>query len=223
MQPLSASDYFRGISWRLDEIPTSRLSNMVLEPEHPRGRLLGGASKPSKLAALAAARKKKGEEKRTETPTPESAQSDRVVALLDRLNLKKDKEPPLAPAEPAERSVKRTKFMSSRQKEQNQQAADAPTGIDPMEKAPPTAEERPIPVANIRALPSMFAKAICKQPTASATLMTEASCSNRTQQWSGTFSLPYIHNPSFIEMNPFAGPSPDDVVLQAQSKGSLAS
>jgi len=188
---------------------------MVPDPDHLRGRLLGGSSKPSKLAALAAARKKKEEEKRTETPTPESAQSDRVVSLLDRLSVKKENESPLGS------SIKRTKFIPSRQKEQNQQAADASTRIDPIKQTPPIVEERPIPVADIRAMPSMFAKAICKQPVADKNLTTAAATHKR--RWSNAFFLPYIHNPSFIEMNPFAGPSPDDVVLQAQSKGSLAS
>ena len=214
VRPPSASDYFRDISWHLDEIPTSQLSKMVPDPDHLRARLLGGSSKPSKLAALAAARKKKEEEKRTETPTPESAQSDRVVALLDRLSVKKENESPLGS------STKRTKFIPSRQKEQNQQAADASTRDDQMKQARPIVEERPIPVADIRAMPSMFAKAICKQPAADKHLATAAT---HRRRWSNAFFLPYIHNPSFIETNPFAGPSPDDVVLQAQSKGSLAS
>jgi elongation factor 1 alpha-like protein len=167
---------------------------------------------------LAAARKKKEEEKRTETPTQESAQSDRVVALLDRLSVKKENESPLGS------SKNRTKFIPSRQKEQNHQVADASAGIDPMKQAPPPiAEEKQIPVADICAVPSMFAKAICKQPAADESLVTAASCSGHGRQWNSDFSLPYIHNPSFIEMNPFAGPSPDDIVLQAQSKGSLAS
>ena len=216
-RPLSASDYFRGISWRVDEIPTSQLSNMIPNPDYPRGRLLGGSSKPSKLAALAAARKKKEEEKRTEASSPESAQSDRVVALLDRLSVKKENESPLAS------STKRAKFIPSRQKEQNQQATDASTEISSMEQVPTIAQQMPIPVADIRALPSMFAKAICKQPTVDESPITVMSRSSHRQQWSIAFSLPYIHNPSFIEMNPFAGPSPDDIVLQAQSKGSLAS
>jgi len=217
VQPLSASDYFRGISWRVDEIPTFQLSNMVPNPDYPQGRLLGGSSKPSKLAALAAARKKKDDQKRTETPTPESAQSDRVVALLDRLSIKKENESPLGS------SVKRTKFIPSRQKEQNRQTADTPKEISPMEQVSPIAQQRPIRVADIRAMPSMFAKAICKQPAADESLITAALCSTHGRQWSSAFSLPYIHNPSFTEMNPFAGPSPDDIVLQAQSKGSLAS
>lgn len=217
VQPQSASDYFQGISWRLDEIPTSQLSNMVPNLDHPRGRLLGGSSKPSKLAALVAARKKREEEKRTETPTPESAQSDRVVALLDRLSVKKENDSPLGS------STNRTKFIPSRQKERNQQVADASTRIEPMKQAPPIAEEMPIPVADIRAMPSMFAKAICKQPTADEILKSATSCSTHRRQWNSNFFLPYIHNPSFIQMNPFAGPSPDDLVLQAQCKGSLAS
>lgn len=34
------------------------------------------------------------------------------------------------------------------------------------------------------------------------------------------FSLPYAANVTSIVTNPFAGPSPDDVVIAAQSKGS---
>lgn len=188
---------------------------MVPDPNYLQGRLLGGSSKPSKLAALAAARKKKEEEKRTETSTTEN--SDRVVALLDRLSVKKETESPSGP------TIKRTKFISSRQKEQNQQAADTSTPIDPVKQTLPIAEERPTLVADIRAMPSMFAKAICKQPATDESLATTKSCSTYRQRWSSTFFLPYIHNPSFIEKNPFAGPSPDDIVLQAQSKGSLAS
>jgi hypothetical protein len=41
-----------------------------------------------------------------------------------------------------------------------------------------------------------------------------------TPQEGSMFTLPYINDPDFAAQNPFSGPSPDDVVLRAQSKGS---
>lgn len=214
-QKMAPADYFRGISWNRDEIPKPMLSNLIPQPRCPRGGLLGGSSKPSKLAALAAARKKKEEEKRTVTPASEPDQSERAIALLDRLTLKKENVQPLQSPGMLETSA-RSRF-TSRQK-LSEQSTEEP--LQP-EQQPEEIEIR-TPPPDLRAVPSLFARAICQQPSAdvqSDNLTRASSASSR--QWSSKFVLPYANDPSYMKDNPFAKPSPDDVVLRAQSKGSL--
>lgn len=216
-QPMVPADYFRGISWNRDEIPESMLSNLVLQAQHPRGGLLGGSSKPSKLAALAAARKRKEEEKRTATAASEADQSERAIALLDRLTLKKENVQPFQSSETQQTSG-RSRF-TSRQKV-SEQSTEEP--LQPEQQ--PEEVEMQTPPPDLRAVPSLFAQAICQQSSTdvqSDNLIRTSLDSNR--QWSSKFVLPYANDPSYMMDNPFAKPSPDDVVLRAQSKGSLPS
>ena len=77
---LPASTFFNDCPWF--NIPEERRGEILVEPLHRHGGLLGGASsqgdgKPSKLAVLAAARRKKG----NEDQSGNSANSS--VAILD--------------------------------------------------------------------------------------------------------------------------------------------
>ena len=82
----SAADFFRDCPWL--NIPSHRKSEILIEPLYPRLGLLGGApengGKLSKLAALAAARKKKEGEKApslSETPTPSTPKLEQPTPL----------------------------------------------------------------------------------------------------------------------------------------------
>jgi len=57
------------------------------------------------------------------------------------------------------------------------------------------------------------------EPSAFANTMF-SSASRQTTDPVNLFSLPYKSNAAPIVTDPFAGPSPDDVVIAAQSKGS---
>ena len=75
---MAAADWFKDVPWF--NIPPEREGVILAEPVYPPLRLLGGSAKPSKLAALAAARKKKETDlKNTNTP----AVDDKPLSLLD--------------------------------------------------------------------------------------------------------------------------------------------
>jgi len=216
-QAVKPADYFRGISWRRDEINPETLSDLIPQFKHSRGGLLGGSSKPSKLATLAAARKKKEEEKRNVTPTMGADQSERAVALLNRLNLKKENVSPPPASDISETTSARLRFTAARHKDTEQ------TEEEPQEPESAPEPEMQTPPPDLRATPSLFAQAICRNHSTSPDDDYSQTSSDGSRQWSSKFTLPYANDPQYIKNNPFARPSPDDVVLKAQSKGSFGS
>jgi elongation factor 1 alpha-like protein len=194
---------------------------------HPVGGLLGGTSKPSKLAALAAARKKKEEERRQAGPSTGPLESSRTISLLDRLGSKKEIAPVLAPAlnKPAQRRAEpeqpaftvpvRTKRQSSFIQE---------TQIEPAKTIEAT--EPPLKrqaIQDLRAQPSAFAQALFGflGSDGGAALDIQSTVSRNSPLRNLSFTLPYVDSVEQLPANPFAGPSPDDIVLAAQSKGSF--
>jgi elongation factor 1 alpha-like protein len=173
----------------------------------PKGRLLGGSSK---LAALAAARKKKEAEK---AAAAAESTTDRSINLLDRLG--KDK------STSSEQSVQTNKMtFPTRQKRQS--AAKQEPQPEARTEVP---EASPIQREDLRANPSTFAETLL----GNGTLQLDDGVSlNRTTSNDGevqadrSFTLPYMSDPEYAKRDPFAKPSPDDVVLRAQSKDSQA-
>lgn len=184
-----------------------------------------GGPKVSKLAALAAARKKK-ENERSSVVDP--LQPNASVALLERL---KDKDPSNetdpakgsisyeeknAASTPPKEPPQSRKYLSRRAKGLHKEAS----GSDVVKATtPPTsATEEPAEIPNAPNLrlasPSTFAR------TAMGSLQdSEASLVSSLQTVS--LSLPRSLDAD-TKIDPFAGPSPDDVVTKAQtsSKGS---
>lgn len=172
-RPFSAADFFADTPWL--NVPSERLGS-IIEPIHPKGRLLGGSSsgveagtKPqSKLAALAAARKKAAEEKKRNAEPGQddaggtSAESAGSSALLDRLTtLKKH-----ATSEPARDSASQPALATrtlpirtypKRQKVEEPEVVpvipepEPPQPAEPEKPRGPTAEELTAP-------PSIFAR-----------------------------------------------------------------
>ncbi|KAK5000549.1 hypothetical protein LTR66_000616 [Elasticomyces elasticus] len=186
----------------------------------PRGPLLGGSAstaKPSKLAALAAARKKKDAEQKAAARTVDEGHKS-SVSLLDRL-AKKD----IGAVETREENkswvVTQAASTSSyplRRKRDPSPVRTPPTSDAPQAKQP---EEKPQEQTDLRAMPSIFAQTICfALPRPS-----------RVEQKQSD-SMPYLSchdyaTTTVTEVNRtksdfFAGPSPDDVVLNAQAKAS---
>jgi elongation factor 1 alpha-like protein len=194
---------FHDLPWGL--IPPSRQA-LFFAPERPKGGLLGGSGAPpkvSKLQALAAARKKKAEEKKT---AEKIGQAEEKLSGL-RLGQKE--------ARGKENEKQRAGWPSKRQKVSEPEEPNIPAQQDQEPRPVPAdesdanqEEEEVIPVE--AAQPSAFAQTLlgsASTPTTPASLQ--------------TFALPYAAFPSSVA-DAFSVPSPDDAVLAAQSKGSLS-
>lgn len=218
--PSSVADFFKDSPWL--NIPKERRGEILIEPLYHRGGLLGGSSsqgtgKISKLAALAAARKKKDHDR---SQDGFSRAPNRSVALLDRLNgnpkvpggtpvrpdsgiqVLDDRKPEPDPLHSHPLYPARKRSYSVRNEENVPEVLEPPaTELQELEQLVV------VPVAS----PSMFAKVIFG--------MTDAVHERQSKRMEKIkFFLP--QGPD-AEINPFAGPSPDDVVSRAQqqSKG----
>ena len=210
----SAADFFSDAPWL--NIPEDRRGEILIEPLYPRGGLLGGSSRPdgapkSKLAALAAARKKK------ENQRPEYGQNaTSSVTLLDKLGSKPrqvqlDSTPGLSEfgilSATTEQNVKEQPRKYPRRKSKG---LESPQDDQPAKEAfiksssltSPDTEKKPeiTPTAD----PSVFARTIF-------------GASITSQQHDIQTSDRYVLGPETIAEFDFAGPSPDDVVTKAQN------
>lgn len=152
----------------------------------------------SKLQALAAARKKKAQEQRSGG----SSGVEKPMADLT-LNSSVEKET----RTPASKSASKG-FPIRKRKDSNPHEKITKPAPAKDEKDPTTPVEDP---SADQAEPSAFANTMFSTPTSS------------TLRISNLFSLPYSNNAASTAADPFAGPSPDDVVIAAQSKGSTTS
>jgi elongation factor 1 alpha-like protein len=228
----SAADFFRDCPWL--NIPSHRKADILIEPLYPRLGLLGGApeqgAKLSKLAALAAARKKKEAEKGQSTPetsNPSSSESEQVktsssdqqsapLSLRDRLargrsTAKSSEGRPgslqrLAKSSPSSSSAR----SNPPAPEIKQQSAREMPGSAQMKLGPTEALDPRHQVSNLRAEPSDFAKVL----TGPATGPTATHPSPLAPD---SLDLMKIYGYEDAEPFDFAGPSPDDIVLNAQS------
>ena len=193
-RPFSFAEFFKDSPWL--NIPSERQA-VFITPLFPRGGLLGGstdaAPKISKLQQLAAARKKKAQEQKTE-------EMSGVEKPLAKLTLY-DKEGMRA----SEESTSRQRaFPMRKRKDSNphEKTPRTPPVVEPIEEDEPRDIE-PLDQAE----PSAFAN----------TMFSNTSPAPAT---ANLFSLPYATNATSTATNPFTGPSPDDLVIAAQSKGS---
>lgn len=192
---LSYAKFFEDMPWL--QAPESR-KTVFVEPSHSRGGLLGGSSgsappKMSKLQALAAARRKKAEEQRGES----SENLEKPMAKLKLESQATSKDTNTAPALESHRIEEQQP-----QKRKNSVPHEKPSSPGLLSEQNPT---KP----SLQAAPSAFANTLfANQPRA-------ASVQHRT-----TFTLPYVRNAVVEATNAFAEPSPDDIVIAAQAKGS---
>ncbi len=216
-----AAEFFKDSPWL--NIQMERRGEILIEPSYPRGRLLGGSpaqgGKVSKLAALAAARKKKDQEKNHDISSWSSTTS---VALLDKLGGKvknpgRNVIPPDNGLQVSEEKISEQISMPSKpllpvrkrkcsdiifpREEDSNDAQNLPTlDIEVQEPRQPVL----VPTAT----PSMFARVMFGMTDRVQELPSE-----RLKRM--ILTLPQGQN---AEMNPFAGPSPDDIVSKAQQK-----
>lgn len=211
----SAAEFFRDSPWL--NVPAHRKADILVEPLYPRLGLLGGGSegggKVSKLAALAAARKKKEGDKSTPAPAKEGleAETRESLSLRERLAVANGKP---KPAEAHPRDIGKgarpgpipQREPSEISKPEEPEQPEAP--VKPPTKEEPEPSEQP--KANIRAPPSTFATIIVGDATRPQ--MAEPSSLH-----SNVVDILKIYGQDHTEPFDFAGPSPDDVVSNAQS------
>jgi elongation factor 1 alpha-like protein len=69
-----------------------------------------------------------------------------------------------------------------------------------------------------KAKPSQFAQALCG---VDGNKSTKASLPTQRQAPSLSFGWPYLNHETYLDADPFAKPSPDDVILAAQQNSNL--
>ncbi|KAI4726252.1 hypothetical protein E4T49_05997 [Aureobasidium sp. EXF-10728] len=212
------ADLFSGISWF--NVPEERVGCIVSEQVRPPLRLLGGTGKPSKLAALAAARKKKEADQKAAQDGAQSERPAGVASLMDRLGARSEKpvnQENLKPGQVAQQPETRTFPIRKRKSpsppppvEDRRPAAPEPTKIETPE--PPTK-----PVEHVRAGPSIFASTMCGGSSRRPPSHHDSAILSQN-------ILPaiYGHDANLANTDAFSGPSPDDIVMQAQAKASGA-
>lgn len=216
-----ATDPFKDIPWH--NLPEERKGTILVEPLHPPLRLVGGsapAGKPSKLAALAAARKKKEADQKAGNVAVNEDKPVGATSLLDRLGSKPSQSPQTQPAEPTKHENMPPITAQRAYPIRKRKSPSPPPPVEERRPSPsePTISQPVVPIPNlpsIRADPSIFAQAMCgggaRRPSAHA---------DATHFKENIVPTLFGNDSNFANTNPFAGPSPDDVVQQAQAKGS---
>ena len=209
----SVTDFFSDCPWL--NIPKDRLGEILVEALYPRGGLLGGSPNPdgapkSKLAALAAARKKKENQRAEDAQDATSS-----VALLDKLSgkprqSKLSSNPSLNPGPPTAviehtvhqqaRKYPRRKSKRLESPEDAELAEEQSTKLDSLASPDNETKSEITPTAR----PSNFARTIFGTPAVS-------------QQQDVRISDHYLIGPDTHAEFDFAGPSPDDIVTKAQN------
>ena len=211
---LSAADFFKDSPWL--NVPGDRLGEILTEPLYPKLGLLGGTSKQesapkSKLAALAAARKKKENLKSKDDSVANSS-----VALLDKLGRSSQEAKPhhgLEKSSPASK-IENTKDVSDARPRKypvrrppKSSTSDEPrlnSCLDSTTTPSSSSTEEQVVIA-LAAAPSTFAKTI--------------SGSMTDVEEDPKYIIDHHAMRASVDDTKFdfAGPSPDDVVLKAQN------
>ncbi|KAG0645971.1 hbs1 [Hyphodiscus hymeniophilus] len=192
---LSFADFFKDMPWL--NTPVDRQAIFV-EPLYLRGGLLGGSSdgapKLSKLQILAAARKKKAQEQKSGSSGIEKPMSDLAI----NESSKEDTTTEVTSKTPS-RGFPLRKRKDSNPHEKHQKPP-SPKKEAPKVESNPQMDLGPADQAE----PSAFASTMFSSPMPPA-------------PFANLFTLSYT-TIATTATDPFAGPSPDDVVIAAQSK-----
>lgn len=221
----SAADFFRDSPWL--NVPLHRKADIMVEPLYPHHRLLGGnpengnGPKTSKLAALAAARKKKEKEAAEAAPKTTEPGAAPKLSLKERLAAASTKPPrqaegleglrrlgKLAPAKPS--PVPASSATKPAPSEAPTKSTPTP-GAEPKEQSEPasaTPLKRKWSASELRLEPSRFASVIVGRPPTRAKPSQRPSC---------VVNFLQLYNQGDAKPYDFSDPSPDDIVLKAQS------
>ncbi|CZT43313.1 related to elongation factor 1-alpha [Rhynchosporium secalis] len=205
-KPFDYTDFFKDMPWL--HTPSGQ-HTMFIAPLYPRGGLLGGSSdgapKMSKLQALAAARKKKATEQKSSGSLGVEKPMENLT-LNPSSNAGKDK----GPSSPTKASSRGFPIRKRKDSNPHEKAAK-PIQVEREFEAE---DEVPVEETTLdQAEPSAFANTMFSSDSTSPTNAPRPSSAN-------LFSLPYSNTQTDAPTtaDPFAGPSPDDVVIAAQSK-----
>lgn len=203
------------------QTPRERHTSFI-QPAALPGGLLGGASesqpKMSKLQALAAARKKKAQEQKNNAAVEEvNKPLARLVISVPASQADGTAEgyrsDRTAPAQNTATSGTWREYSTLKRKSSSpHRKTSQPSDTPPAVYIEPDQETPPAPFVE-QAAPSAFA----------STMFDNDSVHVPRKPASALFTLPYSRNTSVQSTDAFAGPSPDDVVIAAQSKGSAQS
>ncbi|KAK8233820.1 hypothetical protein HDK90DRAFT_487729 [Phyllosticta capitalensis] len=208
------ANFFSDTPWF--NVPIHRLGKITRTGNIPTMGLKGGSTK---LAALAAARRKKQEEAKTSPAASSTADAQqttgRAVSLLDSLNKKPSpeshgNEDPMSIDTPHASSAPKPVAQARPYPRPKPSPSPVKQEPPPVVEAPVVeSKKRKASLSDIRAGPSIFAKT-----------MFGSEPRPRGQLLGGmVFSLPCPKMlPQDANKNPFAGPSPDDEVLNKQAK-----
>lgn len=200
--------YFSDMPWL--NTPEAR-QTVFIPPWIPSGGLLGGGDGSggmSKLQKLAAARKKKSDEKKGQ----EAATTQTQRKMSDLSISESSRKENLAPTNPL---VKRQKIsQDSNAPSLKKPASPVPEeqhsrpDSDESESAEESQEDITSESTPVKVAPSSFARTLFGSAP-------QAPSKSRRE----VFPMPYTSSTSF-SASTFSEPSPDDIVLEAQSKGS---
>ena len=208
--PLSARQFFADCPWF--DIPGHRKAEILVEPLFPHGGLLGGASqgppKTSKLAALAAARRKQENERSSKESAKSSISS---VTLLDKLSTKSKPESSGHSKEKIQESRANLSSASAR-KFTGKKRSPSPEMPKAKETVLPGSSDSSVQkndlMVPVIASPSLFAQ----------TMVGSASNTLASPVLNTTYNaFEFLFDIDTPKPDPFAGPSPDDIVANAQS------
>ncbi|TIA38434.1 hypothetical protein D6C78_04016 [Aureobasidium pullulans] len=214
---LNPADLFNDIPWF--NVPQERVGCIMAEQVRSPLRLLGGTGKPSKLAALAAARKKKEADQKAAQEAGQSEKPTGTPSLMDRLGTRSAQPTSQENTKPGDASQPETRSFPIRKRKSPSPPLPAedrrPSAPEPTSVATPEPVSKP--AEHVRAGPSIFASTMCggssrRHPSHQDTAVLSQNI------------LPaiYGHDANLANTNAFSGPSPDDVVMQAQAKASGA-
>ncbi|TWU73093.1 Hsp70 suppressor, GTPase facilitates ribosomal subunit dissociation [Metarhizium rileyi] len=203
--------------------PISRQATLIAPPSGPRGGLLGGAEEPpkmSKLQALAAARKKKNDQKNDQAKASQAEIGMKRLSITDESR----KETSSGDSSPAKRlrgldlqaSSRTTLDRGDSSIDLSQSAlfeATAAEGIasqhepmDPGRYSSIQREEDGDAEPALAPTPSAFAKTLC-----------DSAPDGRQPNRPDFYAMPHAASSIFLA-TAFSEPSPDDIVLAAQAK-----
>lgn len=203
----NAKSFFQDCPWL--RIPLHRQSDITVTPLYPRGGLLGGSAaqpgKMSKLAALAAKRRQKENERQNLDPDPDASASAPPSALAGLRRAREDKPSPASRpslgSSPPNIPPNFTREPTPRPKPEKHvpdQSSPEPESHEPAE----TQSDQPFEGLSLQARPSAFAQTLLVNNYATSFISVDQ---------------PVLSSDSVPVYN-FAKPSPDDIVLQAQSQ-----
>ncbi|KAL5114512.1 hypothetical protein ACEQ8H_007602 [Pleosporales sp. CAS-2024a] len=191
--PSTAADaFFWDVPW--GKVPPHRLGCITVDPRRSRLGLLGGSSK---LAALAAKRRKEREDAQVAAATSNGT-ADAAVAMLDKLSFKSD----VASTPRSDDAPKARYPVRRRSPSPKAQSSESEAPKEPEAPRPAIVVEHPAE----RATASMFATILCGSLNTSRPVIQ-------------TFPVPYTSLKGYAGSAAFDTPSPDDIVRAAQAKG----